>query len=65
MDQAATLQFGRGICELLHEELAQVAGGMIDDGHTPVTTRVPGRLTPDADESHHVAGAGLFVQQGF
>jgi hypothetical protein len=34
------------------------------EGANP-NARVPGRLTPDADESHHIAGHGGFLQQGF
>jgi hypothetical protein len=41
-DLAAPPKLCSDICEISHEELTQVAGGMIDDGHTPVTPRLPG-----------------------
>ena len=66
MDTVSKSQLCSGVCELEHEALTLVSGGMIDlyEGANP-KARVPGRLTPDADESHHIAGHGGFLQQGF
>lgn len=66
MEAVAKSQLHSGVCEIAREALTQVSGGMIDlyEGANP-KARVPGRLTPDADESHHIAGHGLFLQQGF
>jgi hypothetical protein len=66
MDAVAKPQLSSGVCELGREALTLVSGGMIDlyEGANP-KARVPGRLTPDADEAHHIAGHGGFLQQGF
>ncbi len=45
--------------ELSREEGAVVAGGMIDDGHTPAQTYTPGRLSPEGDEVGTMAGFGF------
>lgn len=60
MDPTANTQLCSDICEISHEDLTQVAGGVIDDGHTPVRTYTPGRLTPEDNEDHQMAGAALF-----